>query len=338
MKSTFKKALITAVVAATTTFACAQASACTYINFKNGQDNTFTARTQEWPGTMDGKFALVPRGFEGENYTTKYGFVSTLYVDVLHDGMNEHGLQMSMLALGVSQYAPEGSGDINKGEVVGYVLGNFKSVDEAEKALKETKVHNTIFKAIPELGEYVGVHFVITDNKRSIVVEYLDDSGYPNIFENKLGVMTNEPTYDVQEMLANSLLDEGKVRFSEANFHPFDMSIEGRFQKAVAFNHTQNDDSVQTDEQGIARAWTLANTFDIPQGALYWRHVSDVPQFVSWSSVGDIANKRYFYRTYDNMVIREINLAELDFSKVKYEEFQLFGKTEFNKVEFQQFK
>ncbi|GAM72301.1 choloylglycine hydrolase precursor [Vibrio sp. JCM 19236] len=70
----------------------------------------------------------------------------------------------------------------------------------------------------------------------------------------------------------------------------------------------------------------MINAVDIPQGALYWRFAAeDTPQFTSYSNVSDIANKDYYFRTYDNMDIRMVDVDSINFSEVKYHSESIFG-------------
>ncbi|MEZ8824613.1 linear amide C-N hydrolase [Vibrio amylolyticus] len=327
LKTTTKKKSIVALSLAATLFAGATtvATACSNFNFTTDNGNTFIGRTMEWPGELDAKMSIVPQNHK-LNYTkTQYGFVGMEHEPSLFSsGMNEHGLNGEALVLGESQFAPEGEGKLLSGDVVGYVLANAKNVQEAIKILKETKVEVGSYEVIK--GLHLSTHYAFNDGTRSVVVEYLDGSGYPEIFENKIGVLTNDPNYPTQEFLANSMLDGGKARFSEENFVAYDQSPIGRFQKLVATQHTQDLQLVESDYDAINRAWNMINTVDIPHGTLYWRFASELPQFTSYANVVDIANKDYYFRTYDNMDIRKVDLNNINFSTVSYQSNSIFNQ------------
>ncbi|USD62276.1 linear amide C-N hydrolase [Vibrio sp. SCSIO 43140] len=306
------------------------ANACTNFNFSTDNGNTFIGRTMEWPGELKGKIAVVPRGHVFSESKTTHGFVGIEHGEELFSSaLNEHGLSGEALALAGAVFADEGQGDIRSGDVVRYVLANARSVDEAEKILQSTKVSVAAYDVVD--GLHLGMHYAFNDGKRAIVVEYLDGTGFPVITENKLGVMTNDPAYHEQEALAGMMLDgydgyhSAKARFSEETFASFDYSPIGRFQKMVGFNYTMDQSQLKTDFDGVNRAWSMVNAVDIPQGTLYWRFASaEVPQFTSYSNVVDIANKDYYFRTYDNMDIRKIDVDSIDFSNVKYSAKSLF--------------
>lgn len=281
----------------------------------------------EWPGDLQGEMAIVPRGHTFESFKTKHGFVGLNHKGALSDGMNEHGLAISALWLGESKYSNKESADRPITDVIPYVLGNTKSVDEAIDFIKKTKFYTTETEATKDLE--LTIHFAITDaSGKSVVVEFIE--GETKIYENKVGAMTNDPPFD-KHLAIWSAYDPGK--FSEETFEGFDYSPEGRFCRMAAINATQAE--VPSDQAAVNRAWSMINTVDIPQGILYWRWVNDNPQFTSYSVVGDVKNRVYYLRTYDNYDIRKINLNKIDFSTVKPKSISIFGSANYQDFKFE---
>ena len=327
-----KKSVLSVAVAASLSAAIFSgiADACTYATFDSQSGNSFTARSMEWPGEIGAQLVVVPRDHQEESYVVKYGYTGITHHGFVSSGMNEHGLSIETLALGEFNALPKGEGDMSQGAITGYVLANAKTVDEAVALLRQVKLETHAYDIVG--GLELGIHLALHDGERRVVVEWLDGSGYPEVFENELGVMTNDPNYPAQEGLAKMMLDgdleTGKARFSEETFIATDYSPIGRFQKMVGFNYTQDLSQAKTDLDGVNRAWNMINAVDIPQGALYWRFAADVPQFTSYATVTDIDNKAYYFRTYDNMDIRKVDVGEIDFSKVKYQVKEIFGTVE----------
>ncbi len=167
------------------------------------------------------------------------------------------------------------------------------------------------------------IHFAISDDTgRSVVVEFGEDG--PAIYENEVGVMTNDPTYDVQLEIWQQYNPEN---FSEETFESFDWSPEGRFARMAAINATQA--KVPTTDNAVNRAWSMINTVDIPQGILYWRWVNDDPQITSYSVVVDPVDRVYHFRTYDNYDIRKIDLDDIDFSTIEFKSQSIFGAQDY---------
>ncbi|GLS84946.1 linear amide C-N hydrolase [Paraferrimonas haliotis] len=327
MKKSIAQLCIATTIAA---MSISAAQACTNFHFQSEQGDTFIGRTMEWPGELNGQMTIVPRNHAFSKFTSEYGFVGISHGEELFSSaLNEHGVSGEALALATAQFAAEGSGDIRSGDLVGFVLGQAKTVDEVIEILESTKVAVAAYDVVD--GMHLGMHYAFNDGNKAIVVEYLDGTGYPVITENTLGVMTNDPSYDTQVALANSFIDgtdydNAKTQLSEENFAAFDYSSIGRFQKMVAFNYTMDLSLVKSDFDAVNRAWSMINAVDIPQGALYWRFAAEnTPQFTSYSNVVDIANKDYYFRTYDNMNVRKVDLDSIDFEQVSYQSEPLFN-------------
>lgn len=310
-------------------FLYTRASACTWFDFRNDQGNYFIGRTMEWPGDLRGEITIVPRNYKLGSFKTKYGFVGMSHGGLLFsDGLNEHGLACSGLWLDESNYADKKAGAYHAAELIHYLLGNTKTVDEALSFIKAHDFYTSADFASLASGIKLLLHFAITDaTGRSVVVEFIN--GKAVIHENKVGAMTNDPRYE--EQLKNWSQYVGKP-FSEENFEAFDLSPKGRFCRMAALNATQA--KVPTDIAAVNRAWSMINTVDIPQGTLYWRWVSNHPQFTSYAVVGDLKNRIYYFRTYDNYDIRKIDLKKISFATVKYRSASLFGAANYKEFKF----
>ena len=321
---------LAAVCAAIAAVAINQASACTWFDFRNDQGNYFIGRTMEWPGDLHGQITVVPRDYVLGSIKMKYGFVGISHGGLLFsDGLNEHGLACSALWLDESKYSEKKEGAYHVSDLLTYVLGNTKTVDEAVAFIKANAFYTSSDFASLAPGITLSLHFAITDpSGRSVVVEFID--GKAIIHENKVGAMTNDPRYE--EQLKNwSNKYDGKT-FNEATFEAFDYSPEGRFCRMAAMNATQA--KVPTDMAGVNRAWSMIDTVDLPQGVLYWRWVNENPQFTSYAIVDDLKNRVYYFRTYDNYDVRKIDLGKIDFATAKYQSASLFGGANYKEFQF----
>jgi len=280
----------------------------------------------EWPSNLDGEITLVPRNHDFGAFKTKYGFVGMSHHGMFSDGLNEEGLAVSALWLDESKY-PEKSGNSRHiTELLPYLLGNAKTVDEAIAFIKSNTFHTTASPLTSGLP--ITIHFAITEaGGRSVVVEFL--KGKTEIFENKVGAMTNDPNFPRQ---LKNWSKYNPSKFSEDNFEAFDYSPEGRFCRMAAINATQA--KVPTDEAAVNRAWSMVNTVDIPMGILYWRWVSDHPQFTSYAVVDDLENRVYYFRTYDNYDIRKVDLRKIDMARAKYKSANLFTPGNYREFKF----
>lgn len=305
------------------------AKACTWFEFRNDLGHYFIGRSMEWPTDLQGEMTIVPRGHTLGSFQTKYGFVGISHAGLLFsDGLNEHGVACSGLWLDESKYANKKAGAYHVAELINYVLGNTKSVDEAVAFIKINTFYTSAeFGSLAE-GITLLLHFSISDpSGRSVVVEFIN--GKAEIHENKVGAMTNDPKFEDQ--LKNWSKYEGKS-FNEETFEAFDFSPEGKFCRMAAMNATQA--KVPTDAAAVNRAWSMLNTVDLPQGVLYWRHVNDHPQFTSYAVVADLQNRVYYFRTYDNYDIRKVDLSKIDFAMVKFQSATIFGSANYKEFKF----
>lgn len=318
--------LFSAAVLSLLLFSAQSAGACTWFRFLNDQKHAFIGRTMEWPGDLRAEMTRVPRGHDFGSFRAEYGFVGISHNGIFSDGLNEHGVAVSGLWLGDSKYPEKTPESRPITDLLPLVLGNAKSVDEAVGLIKENTFYGVTSDLAP--GLEITLHYSVTDpTGRSVVVEFLD--GETVVTENKVGAMTNDPDY-ARQLEVWSKYDPAK--FDEGTFQAFDYSPEGRFCRMAAINATQA--RVPDDLAAVNRAWSMVNTVDIPQGILYWRWVDDHPQFTSYSVVGDLQNRVYYFRTYNNYDIRKVSLKEIDFAETAFATTTLFSPADYREFRF----
>lgn len=302
------------------------ARACTWFRFLNDEKHVFIGRTMEWPGDLQAEMTRVPRNHDFGTFKAKHGFVGISHKGIFSDGMNEHGLTLSALWLGESKYPEKKEGARPITDLMPLVLGNAKTVDEAMALIKDNSFYGVTSNLAP--GLEITLHYAITDpTGKSVVVEFLN--GETVVAANKVGAMTNDPNY-AEQLKAWSKYDVAK--FDEGTFMGFDYSPEGRFSRMAAINATQA--KVPDDLSAVHRAWSMVNTVDIPQGILYWRWVNDSPQFTSYSVVGDLQERVYYFRTYNNYDIRKIALGDIDFAKTEMKSETIFTPANYQAFSF----
>ena len=183
------------------------AHACTDVRLMASDGSPFSVRTMEFAVDLDSQAVIVPRGEhmtspapdgKGLAWTSKYGFVgmNAFRAAAATDGLNEKGLGFGALYLPAeTKYQTVKPGDearaLSNISFGAWVLGNFATVDEVRASLGDVVVWG---EPVPQLGSFAPLHYVITDaSGKSIVVEYVD--GAMHVYDNKVGVLTNSPTY-----------------------------------------------------------------------------------------------------------------------------------------------
>ena len=324
------------------------ADSCTGITLKSNDGANIVARTVEWAsGESPSDYLIVPQGFEkqsmlpdgkrnGMKYTALYGYVGLASEDYVIEGLNEAGLSAGLFYFpkvgSYPKYDPSQKDvTISDTEFVAWILGSFETVEDVVSALSIVRVVATDSRA-------ENLHWRVADKYgRQIVIEYID--GIPMITENKLGVLTNSPAYDWHITNLNNYIN---LKPGTDTSHPFgditmspighgsnmlglpgDMTPPSRFVR-VAFYQTSAP-VLETAEKAVEQAFIILEAMTIPIGAQFSdkTKIPNIPSATQWTSVTDMTNDRIYYTTMYNPIIRKIDLKEIDFSSVKYQQHPL---------------
>lgn len=277
--------------------------------------------------------SIAPNGKPGLKWKAKYGY---LYLDgfgvnASFDGMNEQGLTFEYLYLpGETQYqsAPEGK----EAQTLSYfmfgdwVLSNFKTVDEVKQALPGIYV---VKQLLPQLGNAVlPAHASIYDaSGNGVVVEFYNNQ--INVYEH-IGIMTNSPKYNWQVTNLRNYLNLSPTNVSPITQDgivytatgqgsgaiglPGDASPPSRFVKTAFMVHNIVPANDSTELLNLAQH--VINNVDLPDG--YVRSVENgktLSDTTQWVVFKDISHKIFYYRTYNDMTLRSIDMGKVDFSE-----------------------
>ncbi|CDA85530.1 uncharacterized protein BN772_03639 [Bacteroides sp. CAG:754] len=321
------------------------AEACTGITLKSKNDTTIVARTIEWGGSdMNSQYIIVPRGhteqsftpdgIDGMLYAARYGYVGLAVEqkEFIAEGLNEAGLSAGLFYFPhygeYEKYNPaEKAKSISDLQLVSWILGKCKTVDEVKKAVKEVHVINFIPQAST-------VHWRFTDTSgRQLVLEIVQ--GIPHFYENKLGVLTNSPGFEWHLTNLNNYVNLypgsapakrlGNIELSAFGSGsgflgiPGDITPPSRFVRAAFYQATapQQDTALKT----VLQCFQILNNFDIPEGIEFpaGEIPANIPSATQWTSATDIANRIIYFRTMYNSAIRSIDLHSINFSTVRYQ-------------------
>ncbi|MGN1376071.1 MAG: linear amide C-N hydrolase [Prevotella sp.] len=334
--------MLFAVICLTTT---QRATACTGITLQTVHGQTIVARTIEWAGgDLESRYTVVPRGYrqksivpvegeEGMEIVAHYGYLGLAVerAEFVVEGINEKGLSAGLFYFpGYGEYMTYDRNQKDKTisdlQVVSFVLGNCKSVEEAKNKLQDMRIIS---------GDSRGstVHWRIADTSgRQIVLEII---GQKMIFhENTLGVLTNSPSFDWHLTNLNNYINLssgpiyskkiGKLELTAfgggSGLHgiPGDMTPPSRFIRAAIFQATAPQ--LNTPEETVEQAFHILNNFDIPTGIQFSadQNVPNIPSATQWTVVTNLKDKKIYYRTMYNSDIRCFDLNKIKFDKIKY--------------------
>jgi choloylglycine hydrolase len=313
------------------------AEACTTLLLKAKDGAVVSGRTMEFAIDVKSKVVVIPAGTQmkgslpdgatGISYTTKYGMMgaNALGFPVIVDGINDQGLFVSDLYFpGYAGYAEATPQNASHGmasyEFGNWLLGNFATVDEVRAHVQDIVLVST---PVDVLGGSPPLHFIVRDRSgKSLVIEPIN--GKLMVYDDPLGVMTNSPGFDWHMTnLRNyvTLTDQNVALLHLSNnvtLRPFgqgsgmfglpgDSTPPARFVRAVAFSQTALRPA--TAAEAVLQVFHIMNNFDIPLGLVRDKSGNALHvDYTVWTSVADLQNDRWYFRTYNDQAIRMIDL------------------------------
>ena len=303
---------------------------CTGVRFSDANGNMYFGRNLDWSVGYGQRVVVTPRGYKyksaflGEmaNSPAVIGMgIVAENTPLYFDCANEHGLAVAGLNFpGYASYAAsavEGKTNIAAYEFPLWVALNFKTVDEAEKALKDVVI---VAKPISEQYPVSELHWLVGDSKRSIVVEYTVNG--MEIFENDVDILTNQPGYGWhKENLRNYMnlfpVMPKEIKWAKATMKAFGSGslmrgLPGGFYSTdrfirVAYLNTHYP--VQSDEtSNVSRLFhTLAGVAMIDGGAAMADGKFEKTVYTGGYST---ATQTYYYNTYEDPAIQSVALKD----------------------------
>lgn len=316
------------------------ASACTSFLIPTSDGGSVYGRTMEFGFPLKSSAMVIPRnhklsstGPDGKpamSWTGKYAAVglNALGMTSLVDGMNEKGLTGGVLYLpGFAEYTDPADADPAKSlapwDFLTWALTNFATVEEVKKSINDVAVIKVIqesLKLAPPL------HYTLHDaTGASLVVEPID--GKLKVHDNPLGVLTNSPSFDwhmtnLRNYVKLSSVNAPPLKLDGMTISPLgqgsgllgipgDGTPPSRFIRALGL--TMSVEPVPSGPQSVRLAEHIVNNFDIPKGWVREQDQGDHPlEYTQWSTVADIANRMYYVKTYEDPVLRGIDLNSFD--------------------------
>lgn len=275
---------------------------------------------------------------------THYAIIGMAFIaggyPLYYDAANEKGLGMAGLNFPGNAYYGEMKADadnIAPFEIIPWLLGQCGDLDEAKVLLSRMNLINENFSAQLPLSP---LHWMLSDTSgRSIVVESVKDG--LRVYDNPVGVMTNNPTFDIQLFKLNDYrnltAEQGDNRFAEgldleqysrgmgAIGLPGDLSSSSRFAK-VAFTR-MNSLSDDSEAGSVSQFFHILGSVEQQRGCC---RLGDKNEITIYSSCINLEEGIYYYRTYDNSQISAVNLHHTDLDADSLTHFELVKEQQVN--------
>lgn len=304
---------------------------CTAATYKTR--NFYFGRTLDYEFSYGEEVVVTPRNYpfhfrnvgRMENHYAIIGMAHVIGNDPLYyDAVNEKGLGMAGLNfVGNAEYGEMARDKDNVAtfEFIAWILAQCATVSEARVLLEKLNLVDTPYS---EKLPVARLHWMIADSTGAITVESVREG--LRIYDNPVGVLTNNPTFDIQMFQLNNFMHlsprSPKNHFSDklplqsysrgmgALGLPGDLSSGSRFVRA-AFTKMHSV-SGETETESVSQFFHILGSVDQPRGCC---DVGDGKYEITiYTSCCNADRGIYYYTTYDNHQITAVDMhkEELD--------------------------
>ncbi len=286
---------------------------CTAISFL--RKNHYFGRNLDLEYSYEEMITITPRRFpfsfrNAPQKNNHYAMIGTAYVvdeyPLYYDATNEHGLSMAGLHFLGNAYYPNKEG-IAPFELIPYVLGQCKNVREAVELLHLITLSEIAFnKELP----VTPLHWLLSDKKESVTAEPLKEG--LKMYENPVGVLTNNPPFDTQLLLLQNYRNLTPKENEEQTYSrglggfglPGDFSSVSRFVKAVFVK----EHSCCEPSEELGQFFHILKSVEQPKGCVRLEKGKLVKTV--YSSCCDTKQGIYYYTTYENSGISAVDMRK----------------------------
>lgn len=308
---------------------------CTAVSFL--KDDHYFGRNLDLEYSYIEMIAITPRNYpfsfrKMNTINAHYAMIGMAYVQdgypLYYEATNEKGLSMAALNFPENaDYKPfsDEKDNIAPFEFIPWVLAQCASVEEAHVLLENLSLWNEPFSPDLPLSP---LHWMISDKTSSIVVESVEDG--LKIYANPVGVLTNNPTFDMQLFHLNNYMnlsnDPPHNHFSDvlslekysngmgALGMPGDWSSQSRFVRAAFVK--LNSVCGEAEAEKVNQFFHILESVSFQRGCVEME--KDVYEITLYSCCCNTDKGIYYYRTYENSQITAVDMyhENLDTQKV----------------------
>ncbi|OTO01271.1 choloylglycine hydrolase [Enterococcus sp. 5B3_DIV0040] len=302
---------------------------CTSITYST-QDHYF-GRNFDYELSYEEVVIVTPRNFKlsfrkVKDLETHYAIIGIAAgvadYPLYYDATNEKGL--SIAGLNFSGYADykepvEEKDNVSPFEFIPWILGQCATITEVKRLLNRINLVNINFSDNLPLSP---LHWIVADKESSIVVESVKDGLH--IYNNPVGVLTNNPSFDYQlfnlnnyrslskKNLTNTFSDAVDLKEYSRGMGglglPGDLSSMSRFVKATFTK--LNSISGDSEYESISQFFHILGSVEQQKG------LCDVGngqyEYTIYSSCCNTDKGIYYYRTYGNNQITAVDMYKED--------------------------
>ena len=282
--------------------------------FSYGEEITVTPRNYRFEfrhgGTLPSHYAIIGMAHVAGDYPLYY------------DAVNEKGLGMAGLNfVGNAKYSEpqEGSRNVAQFEFIPWILSQCADLSQARELISGMTLTGTPFS---EQLPAAQLHWIIADGSGCIVVESTADGLH--VYENRAGVLTNNPPFEQQMFLLNNYMNltpkdpqnsfaEGLelTRYSRgmgALGLPGDLSSASRFAR-VAFTRN-NSRSGGSEPESVGQFFHILGSVEQTRGCC--EVAPGKFEITIYTSCWNAQTGVYYYTTYLDRRINAVDMYRAD--------------------------
>lgn len=301
---------------------------CTAVTYKT--DNHYFGRNLDLEYSYNEAVTVTPRNYVFEfrkvgKTKNRFAMIGMAYVvngyPLYYDATNEKGLSAAGLNFpDNADYKPysEKKDNITPFELIPWILCQCSTVFEAERLLARINILKENFSRELPLTP---LHWIISDKERSITLESVKEG--LKIYDNTVGVLTNNPTFDFQMFNLNNYMAltsgaplsmfAGENKDFKAEVYsrgmgaiglPGDASSMSRFVRACFVK--MNSVSKDSENKSVSQFFHILNSVEMQRGCV--RLDKNLFAATIYSSCCNTDLGIYYYTTYDNSRICAIDM------------------------------
>lgn len=298
---------------------------CTVATYKT--KDFYMGRTLDYEFSYGEEITITPRNYPfkfrytGED-SSHYAIIGMAHVTddypLYYDAVNEKGLGMAGLNfVGNAVYGEpvDGSKNVAQFEFIPWILSKCGNLDEARKALSTLNLVGTPYS---DNFPAAKLHWIIADKSGAITVESVAEG--LKIYDNPVGVLTNNPPFDRQMFMLNNYMHlspkQPKNMFPEnvgletysrgmgALGLPGDLSSASRFVR-TAFVKT-NSISGEGENDSVGQFFHILGSVDQQRGCC--EVAEGKYEITIYTSCWNADKGIYYYTTYTNHQITAVDM------------------------------
>ena len=287
----------------------------------------YMGRTLDYEFSYGDEITVTPRNYEFQfrhmgSVSSHYAMIGMAHVagdyPLYYDAMNEKGLGMAGLNFVGNadfQEVDDTRDNVAQFEFIPWILCQCATLEEAKKLLSRMNLVGTPFS--PQLPT-AQLHWLIADESGSLTVECMTDGLH--IYDNPVGVLTNNPPFDKQLFHLNDFMHLSPKQpentfSSDLNLQaysrgmgalglPGDLSSASRFVR-VAFTKL-NSRSGDSENESVSQFFHILGSVDQQRGCC---EVADSKYEITlYTSCCSADTGIYYYTTYENHQISGVDM------------------------------